>query len=33
VEKILKDEMESAIKMEVPLTVSLSRGRTWFDAK
>lgn len=33
VEKLLKEEMENAVKLSVPLTVSLSIGKTWFDAK
>ena len=32
-EKILKEEMENAIKLSVPLTVSVGCGKTWFDAK
>ena len=33
VEKILVEEMEGAVKLAVPLTVSLGSGKTWFDAK
>ncbi len=33
VENLLKEEMENAVKLSVPLTVSLSAGKTWFDAK
>ena len=33
VEKILIEEMEGAVKLAVPLTVSLGSGKTWFDAK
>ena len=33
VQKLLKEEMENAIKLCVPLTVSLGSGKTWFDAK
>lgn len=33
VEKIIKEEMENAIELKVPLTVSVSRGKTWYDAK
>ncbi|MCQ2387298.1 MAG: DNA polymerase I [Clostridia bacterium] len=33
VEKILREEMENAVKLSVPLTVSLSSGETWYDAK
>ena len=31
--KILKDCMENAIKLSVPLDVDAHIGRTWFDAK
>lgn len=33
VEKILVEEMENAVKLAVPLTVSVGSGKTWFDAK
>lgn len=33
VEKILVEEMENAVKLSVPLTVSVGNGKTWFDAK
>lgn len=33
VETILKEEMEGAITLSVPLTVSVESGKTWFDAK
>ncbi len=33
VEKILVEEMEGAVKLRVPLTVSVGTGKTWFDAK
>lgn len=33
VEKILTEEMENAVKLAVPLTVSVGGGKTWFDAK
>ncbi len=33
VAKILKDEMENAVKLAVPLTVELGIGKTWFDTK
>ncbi len=33
VEKLLKSEMENAVKLTVPLTASVSRGRCWFDCK
>ena len=33
VEKILTEEMENAVELSVPLTVSVGKGKTWFDAK
>ena len=33
VQKILVEEMENAVKLSVPLTVSVGSGKTWFDAK
>ena len=33
VKKLLKTEMENAIKMKVPLEVHIASGKTWFDAK
>ena len=33
VEKLLIEEMEGAVNLAVPLTVSLGSGKTWFDAK
>lgn len=33
VAKILKEEMENAVKLTVPLTVEISSGKTWYDAK
>ena len=33
VEKLLKSEMENAVSLSVPLTVGISRGKTWYDAK
>lgn len=32
-EKILKDEMENAVKLAVPMTVDVNSGRSWFEAK
>jgi DNA polymerase-1 len=31
--KILKEEMEGAVNLPVKLTVEISQGETWFDAK
>ena len=31
--KILKEEMENAVSLSVPLTVDAAFGKTWFDAK
>lgn len=33
VEQILRDCMENAIKLNVPLAVDVKSGKTWFDAK
>lgn len=33
VRKILKEEMENAMKLSVPLTVDMSSGKRWYDAK
>ena len=33
VEKILVEEMEGAVSLAVPLSVSVESGKTWFDAK
>ena len=33
VKKILKEEMEGAIKLDVALTVEVGEGETWFDTK
>lgn len=33
VKNILKDEMQSAVKLKVPLTVEVECGTRWFDAK
>lgn len=31
--KILKDCMENAVRLNVPLTVEVTRGKSWYDAK
>ena len=31
--KILKEEMENAVSLNVPLTVECKVGKTWYDAK
>ena len=31
--RILKEEMESAVKLSVPLTVEVSAGANWYEAK
>ena len=33
VERILREEMESAVDFSVPLTVEVKSGKTWFDTK
>ena len=33
VEKILVEEMEGAVKLSVPLNISVESGKTWYDAK
>ena len=33
VETILKEEMENAVNLRVPLTVDMSEGKSWYDAK
>lgn len=32
-EKILKDEMENAVKLAVPMTVDVNSGKSWYEAK
>ena len=31
--EILKEEMENAVSLSVPLTVEVSSGKTWYEAK
>lgn len=33
VSKILKNEMENAVKLRIPLTVDVNIGRSWYDTK
>lgn len=33
VKRILKENMENAVNLRVPLTVNISSGKTWYDAK
>ncbi len=33
VSKLLKEEMENAVALSVPLTVEISEGKTWYDTK
>lgn len=33
VSALLKDEMENAVKLSVPLTVDVHAGKTWYDTK
>ena len=33
VEKLLKAEMENAVKLSVPLTVDVHSGKTWYETK
>ena len=31
--KLLQEEMENAVRLDVPLTADAAIGRTWYDAK
>ena len=33
VTKILKQEMENVVKLNIPLVVDINMGKSWFDAK
>lgn len=33
VKTIMEEEMQGAVKLSVPLTVNVSWGKTWFEAK
>ncbi|HKL73728.1 MAG TPA: DNA polymerase I [Clostridia bacterium] len=33
VKKLLKDSMENAVNLSIPLTVSISSGKNWYEAK
>ena len=33
VKEILKESMENAAKLEVPLKVEIEEAKTWYDAK
>ena len=33
VKQILKDKMENAVKLSIPLTVDIESGKNWFEAK
>ena len=33
VKNIVKEEMEGAVNLKVPLDVDISEGSTWYDAK
>ena len=33
VRQLLQEEMESAVKLSVPLTADAAVGKTWYDAK
>ena len=33
VKTLLKDEMENAVKLKVPLTVSIASGKSWYECK
>ena len=31
--QLVKEEMENAVKLEVPLEVGIASGKNWFEAK
>lgn len=33
VRKLVKDEMENAVKLHVPMEVDVNEGHTWYEAK
>ena len=33
VKKLLREEMENAVKLKVPLTVSIETGKSWYECK
>ena len=33
IEKLVKDIMENAYKLEVPLVVDINKGNNWYEAK
>lgn len=33
VKKLLREEMEGAVKMRVPLSIDMEEGSNWYDAK
>ena len=33
VKRILKENMENAVELLVPLTVDVGQGKSWFDCK
>ena len=33
IENILVEQMQNVLQLDVPLTVSVGKGKSWFDAK